>query len=805
MTEIYTTNADYVDIHGRNLSVLIKSDGTIFIPLNDIRKTGFHIFPKSDYVRSTVGKSALLDELRLFLLGAAREFLIQRDVSVIKNEDINKSIEECRELLTNNGPSPKLNHSPSGVLGRTLLQNPAELIRSNKSPSLPAQPQLNRSDNFVNQTNRRSNTRLSDPVNSLRMPHQNDNPKPTNYELDNSQKIQNSFGQKRKQYNHLDKSNQNENNRSNQSNNYNSTTRNHRNNSESRSTSENEESVQFIMLSNLTLKRIELQPVMQDIKVVHIEVNNDKLKYWVQLVENEQLVVDIIEKCMEVGHSAPVVKPKMDEIYLAQNKEDELWYRAIVVRVTPMVKVHFLDFGNDAVVTEVRAIPDDLKAIPAQAVRIVVSRPEGSNQVVLEMDEVVTVKKIKQFVDTTYLVQRGNNKINAPPSQNQSERILIDEIKYSRNMLDKDIVKIISHSDGKLYLRNKEHHSKLVDVDKEIINMSKQVINDVVPNQLVLSKKEGSEEKLCRAIVKKVEGGFAVVHFMDYHKDEKVSMKNIFGVNRAIANMPPTLIEIPLKGYSSTKFNSTVAAMLEEMIMTNVKFSVAKNGSDFDLLLKDKPLSEILFTNSGNTKPIQESNAVAGPSSDKGKVGKSDDKYVKVMFDDMKCYEAPMGKGDYMLTNYKDATEFTVTSTNDRESDMLSRCTGIEVNDKEPYEPDDTEMILAFFEGDWYRALVLEKMENGIYQILFVEYGNIIEVTKNEIRRFPKELKDIPMLGLLCQLKVKNTEAVKNRLEQLFEPDNIYEINFLSYSMETLQYTVEIPKITEILVQEGLI
>lgn len=57
----------------------------------------------------------------------------------------------------------------------------------------------------------------------------------------------------------------------------------------------------------------------------------------------------------------------------------------------------------------------------------------------------------------------------------------------------------------------------------------------------------------------------------------------------------------------------------------------------------------------------------------------------------------------------------------------------------------------------------------------------------------------------LWNFSVKNTDEVRKRLEELLKPDNIYEMKFLSYSPESLQYTVEIPKITEILRHEGLI
>lgn len=127
-----------------------------------------------------------------------------------------------------------------------------------------------------------------------------------------------------------------------------------------------------------------------------------------------------------------------------------------------------------------------------------------------------------------------------------------------------------------------------------------------------------------------------------------------------------------------------------------------KTGSEVDLLLKDKSLSDILFPNNLKEYPSQHSNStnlVSTSSVSAEQKKKCDDMYERVMYEDMKSYEAPMGMGDYMMTNYKDATEFTVTSTNDEQSDMLNKCSAIEVSDVEPYEPEETEMVLAYFEG----------------------------------------------------------------------------------------------------------
>lgn len=66
------------------------------------------------------------------------------------------------------------------------------------------------------------------------------------------------------------------------------------------------------------------------------------------------------------------------------------------------------------------------------------------------------------------MVQKENKNANRTPSQKLSEPIMINEIKYVKTFQDKEFVKIINYSNGKLYLRNKEHHEKLVAVDMEI-------------------------------------------------------------------------------------------------------------------------------------------------------------------------------------------------------------------------------------------------------------------------------------------------------------------------------------------------
>ncbi|XP_053440200.1 tudor domain-containing protein 1 [Nycticebus coucang] len=60
----------------------------------------------------------------------------------------------------------------------------------------------------------------------------------------------------------------------------------------------------------------------------------------------------------------------------------------------------------------------------------------------------------------------------------------------------------------------------------------------------------------------------------------------------------------------------------------------------------------------------------------------------------------------------------------------------------------------AFFAGDgnWYRALVKEILPNGHVKVHFVDYGNVEEVTTDELQVIPSEFLKLPFQGVQCWL-----------------------------------------------------
>ncbi|KAL3289092.1 hypothetical protein HHI36_003534 [Cryptolaemus montrouzieri] len=366
------------------------------------------------------------------MLGAAREFMLENSVS-LNHKDILDTIELCRRELF------KKSATPSSSVGDS----------SEKESRL----QKNFTSNWSADSSSNDNERSKNQNNENRKNYQKG-------QIDDS-------GNRNKRHQHKK-------NLLNREGNNDKLTTTKENNSKFDGTKK-----EFKKLSDCMVNRVRLKKTEQLVKIVYIESNNDKEKYWVNLVDNQEIMLNIMESCSKHADVAPLVtEPILGKMYMAMSIEDDLWYRVVVQKIKPFIQVHYIDFGNDAIVSQVRQLPDFLRILPAQAVRITLSRLEGESPPMLKMDGIVSVKFVKWFADGTCVVKTTPSKGSSNDSTNfhkQStksvanlEPIFTDRIKYTTELMDKEQIKIIAHSEGRFYLRNKEHHCKLMDINNLI-------------------------------------------------------------------------------------------------------------------------------------------------------------------------------------------------------------------------------------------------------------------------------------------------------------------------------------------------
>ena len=71
--------------------------------------------------------------------------------------------------------------------------------------------------------------------------------------------------------------------------------------------------------------------------------------------------------------------------------------------------------------------------------------------------------------------------------------------------------------------------------------------------------------------------------------------------------------------------------------------------------------------------------------------------------------------------------------------------------------------VLYIGDGNWYRALVKEILPGGNIKVHFVDYGNVEEVTADELQMIPSKFLKLPFQGIRCWL----VGMVNKKLSQL--------------------------------------
>lgn len=84
--------------------------------------------------------------------------------------------------------------------------------------------------------------------------------------------------------------------------------------------------------------------------------------------------------------------------------------------------------------------------------------------------------------------------------------------------------------------------------------------------------------------------------------------------------------------------------------------------------------------------------------------------------------------------------------------------------------------MLNIGDGNWYRALVKEILPDGNIKVHFVDYGNMEEVTADELRMIPPKFLKLPFQGIRCWL----VGMVQNKKLSQLSP-NTYGIHTSNY------------------------
>ncbi|KAG4071928.1 hypothetical protein HA402_006089 [Bradysia odoriphaga] len=115
------------------------------------------------------------------------------------------------------------------------------------------------------------------------------------------------------------------------------------------------------------------------------------------------------------------------------------------------------------------------------------------------------------------------------------------------------------------------------------------------------------------------------------------------------------------------------------------------------------------------------------------------------------------------------------------------------------YEPELDELCLVKFEDEWYRAIKCET------KYWFIDWGNMEDIDKCNVRRFPEELKD-PCYTFVCHihgftLEMASDEAKIEQLKELLENQSQHlDCKCVKFGDELMEYNVKFPILSNFVV-----
>ncbi|XP_065577688.1 tudor domain-containing protein 1-like [Artemia franciscana] len=177
----------------------------------------------------------------------------------------------------------------------------------------------------------------------------------------------------------------------------------------------------------------------------------------------------------------------------------------------------------------------------------------------------------------------------------------------------------------------------------------------------------------------------------------------------------------------------------------------------------------------------------------------------KFFFEQAEFVKLPIGEEiNVLVVHIENPAEFYVIPQDDllgreleeNEAKINDFCIN---NEGTAHDPEVAEIVLAKFEGLWYRALTIAEAapKTSSYNLQFLDYGNYAVTSSKDIRRMEDQFMYLPFVACFLTLNefegrdptAQETMEFKKRL-QLNSPVKVKVLEF-----ECARYTVDIPSL----------
>ncbi|XP_061170939.1 tudor domain-containing 6-like [Saccostrea echinata] len=524
---------------------------------------------------------------------------------------------------------------------------------------------------------------------------------------------------------------------------------------------------------------------------VLIAERDSPLDFYVQKVEDLEksmtpYCAKVNEECMAIQTDHYHPKGVGELVY---GLYDSNWYRAEVLSLSnQQAKIYFIDFGNTELVpfSDLKQATSLCKERPPFCVhcQLVEMDPEGAARA-NELFNELTHKNDPKVLTMIYKGRRRDKAIvDFLTDQEELVSVAISrflaQAMVSAPVMAEDIKSSTLPGDGtpvtcvimyitslfSFYVQSASNNIERIMSEIAEICSRNSVPYTPKVGEMVFGK-FSDDGRWYRAKVLGISGDEVVLLYTDFGNVETVTKNAVRRFHPALVNYPHQSIHCKLA--SVTKSMETPEVLQTFGSLYNCKVHVKLRGPskvdplEVDILLEDgSNVNETIV----NMFSSQASPAVTSSSPK----AKETVLYTKIHFEEapipvdgtqVECTMTEFNSFDsfYLQINEVQALENLMT-----ELQNLSK-------EPTPYQPEVGEDVCALFSVDskWYRARVVEKMEQDSYIVLFVDYGNKEQVTSNEVRKLKSEYVQLPCLAVHCRLAVRTplSDDLKSKFAEL--------------------------------------
>ncbi|XP_057327962.1 maternal protein tudor-like isoform X2 [Microplitis mediator] len=504
---------------------------------------------------------------------------------------------------------------------------------------------------------------------------------------------------------------------------------------------------------------------------------NSPDEFWIQ---EEKSVADlecIADRFIVADMFPKITQVKPGELCVAKFPDDNSWYRARIISHGKMgTNVFYIDYGNSAVSTEIREIPDDVSAIPPLSRKCRLPLPQGvekwSDAACQEFTKLADDGATIFFLDvleegetsTVKLTLDGEDIINSLEKLCEKSSP-VEKLTESGPQTDSTENRVfVSHANAPydFYIQEQKHTTDLDVMAERLKTADEYSPIENIDEGLLCAAQFPEDSAWYRARVLSHGSSGTQVIYIDYGntavtaelRDLPDDLKTLAPLSRHCRLASPGNVEQwPCEAYQ--EFIKLVDNGLTEFKMNII--DEADDISTVQLLLGDEDVAEKLNQYCNKSVPVIEERL------------------------------SPLGEEttpNVMISHVISPSEFWIQAEN-KITELESMA--IRLSDADNYLPlgslNEIGVICAakFPEDDqWYRAKVQTHQDPATEtEVIFIDYGNSSLTT--EVRVLPEDLAVIPPLAKYCALEIPDgvecwsLEACEKFIELTAEGQTMFE------------------------------